>query len=85
MYRFKKIFDLKEREGIYNTFILSNFNYCPTGWHFCGKVCTKKIEDIQEQALRFMFNDKESSYTCSSLLNKCGYTTLHIRHIKTIL
>jgi exonuclease III len=82
MYRFKRIFDLKERERIYNTFILSNFNYCPTVWHFCGKVCTKKIEHIQERALRFMFNDKESSY--SSLLSKCGYKTLHIRRIKVI-
>ncbi len=29
MYRFKGVFDLKERQIIYNTFILSNFNYCP--------------------------------------------------------
>ncbi len=28
LYRFKGIFDLKEREKIYNTFILSNCNYC---------------------------------------------------------
>ncbi len=82
LYRFKGIFDLKEREKIYHTFILSNFNYCPIVWHFCGKVNTKKIEKIQERALRFMFNDKKSSY--SSLLEKCGYNTLLIRCIKTI-
>ncbi len=29
-----------------------------------------------------MFNDKTSTY--SSLLGKCNYTTLHIRHIKAI-
>ncbi len=29
MYHFKSVFDLKERQVIYNTFILSNFNYCP--------------------------------------------------------
>ncbi len=28
MYRFKNISDLKEKEKIYNTFILANFNYC---------------------------------------------------------
>ncbi len=27
LYRFKGIFDLNEREKIYNTVILSNFNY----------------------------------------------------------
>ena len=51
MYRFKGIFDLKEKEKIYNTFIISNFNYCPIIWHFCGKACTRKIEKIQERAL----------------------------------
>ncbi len=43
MYRFKCIFDLKEGERIYNTFILSNFNYCSIIWHFCGKVSSKKV------------------------------------------
>ncbi len=51
-------------------------------WHFCGKTCTKKIEAIQEGALRFMFNDKTSTY--SSMLQKCNYTTLHIRRLKAI-
>ncbi len=46
MYRFKSVFDLKERQIIYNTFILSNLNYCPIIWHFCSKTCTKKIEAI---------------------------------------
>ncbi len=79
MYHFKGVFDLKERQII---FILSNFNYCPIIWYFCGKTCTKKIEAIQERALRFMVNDKVSTY--SSLLEKCNYTTFHIRCIKAI-
>ncbi len=49
---------------------------------FCGKTCTMKIEAIQERTLRFMFNDMTSTY--NSLLEKCNYTTLHIRHIKAI-
>ncbi len=40
MLRFKGIFDLKESEIIYNTFILANLNYCPMVWHFCGKAST---------------------------------------------
>ncbi len=82
MYRFKNIFDFKEKEKIYNTFILVNFNYCPTIWHLCGKRNTKKIERIQERYLRFMFNDHCSRYP--GLLTKCSYTTLHVRRIKTI-
>ncbi len=79
MYRFKNIFDIKENE---KNAILANFVYCPTIWHLCGKGNTKKIECIQEHALRFMFNDHCSTYP--ALLEKCSYTTLHLRRIKTI-
>ncbi len=82
LYRFKEIFDNKEKEIMYNTFILSNFNYCPIIWHFSGTTASKKVENIQERALRFMFNDTVSIY--ESLLDRRGYTTLHIRRIKTI-
>ncbi len=80
MFRFKGVFDLKEIQIIYNTFILSNFNYCPIICHFSRKTMHKVIK---ERALRFMFNDKTSTY--SSLLDKCNYTTLHMRCIKAIL
>ena len=82
MYRFKGIFNFKEKETVYNTFILANFNYCPIVWHFCGKTSTKKIELIQERALRFLLDDQKSNY--EELLQRCQYTTLHIRRIKAI-
>ena len=47
---------------IYYSFIMSNFNYCPLVWHFCGETNTKKIEKIQERALRFIYNEYTSSY-----------------------
>ncbi len=82
LYRFTGIFNVQEREKIYNTFILANFNYCPIVWHFCGKVSTRKIEKTQERALRFLHNDKVSSYDV--LLAKSGTTTLHVRRLKAI-
>ena len=54
--------------NIYYSFIMSNFNYCPLVWHFCGEVNTKKIEKIQERALRFIYQDYNSSY--DTLLGK---------------
>ena len=54
--------------NIYYSFIMSNFNYCPLTWHFCGKVNTKKIEKIQERALRFIYSDYTSTY-CEPNLN----------------
>ncbi len=62
LYRFRGIFDIKEKNIMYNTFILSNFNYCSIILHFCGKTASKKVEHIQERALPFMLNDKVSTY-----------------------
>jgi hypothetical protein len=45
------------RLTIYYSFILSNFNYCPVTWHFGSEKNTKKMEKIQERALRFIYND----------------------------
>ncbi len=75
MYKFKNIFGMKEKE-IYNIFILAKFNYYLTIWHLCGKTSTKKIECVQERALRFMFNDHCSTYP--ALSETYNYTTLHI-------
>ena len=50
------------KHSIYYSFIMSNFNYCPLVWHFCGETNTKKIEKIQERALRFIYNEYTSSY-----------------------
>ncbi len=61
--------------------ILPIFNYCPIIWRVCGKTVSKKVENMQERALHFMFNDKVSTY--ESHLDRYGYTTLHARGIGT--
>ena len=68
--------------NIYHSFILSNFNYCPLTWHFCGEANTKKIEKIQERALRFIYSDYSSSY--ESLLIKYQLPSLKVRRLRTI-
>lgn len=82
MYRFRGILDFKLRETVHNTFIMANFNYCPIVWHFCSKASANKMEKIQERALRFLFNDKISSY--EDLLKRCDSTTLHLKRLKSI-
>ena len=82
LYRFKKIFSEKEKSTMYRTFVLANFNYCPIVWSFCGVMHMRKMEKIQERALRFLLNDFTSSY--SELLTKAGYESLHLRRMKTI-
>jgi hypothetical protein len=67
---------------IYHSFILSNFNYCPLAWHFCSIANTKKIEKIQERALRFVYLDYTSSY--ESLLQQSKLPSLHVRRLRQL-
>ncbi len=51
--------DKESKLAIYRSYILSNFNYCPLVWHFCGIHNSRKMEKIQERALRFVYEDYE--------------------------
>jgi len=66
----------------YYSFILSNFNYCPVIWHYCSEKKSIKMEKIQERALRFIYEDYDSSY--EDLLQKSKLPSLKIRRIRTI-
>ncbi|XP_071123309.1 uncharacterized protein [Mytilus edulis] len=68
------------RLTIYHSYIMSNFNYCPVVWHFCGEGNTKKMEKIQERALRFIYEDFDSDY--ETLLLKSGLPSLKIRRLR---
>ena len=61
---------------IYHTFILSNFNYCPVIWHFCSEANAKKMDKIQERALKFIYNENHSTY--EELLNKLKLPSLKL-------
>ena len=50
--RLQKYMGKSEKEAIINSFILSNFNYCPLVWHFSSCESIRKIEKIQKRCLR---------------------------------
>ncbi len=60
--RLKCNLDKESRLAIYKSYILSNFNYCPFVWHFCGISNSRNMEKIPERALRFVYEDYESTY-----------------------
>ena len=49
--RLKSFIGLEERKTLVESFIYSNFNYCPLVWHFSSAKSAQKIEKIQERAL----------------------------------
>ena len=70
----------KGKLTIYNSFIASNFNYCPIVMHFCNVASTNKMEKIQERALRFIYNDFQSS--TEAWLSLSDTSSLHIKRMK---
>ena len=52
----------QEASLLYNSFILTNFNYCPFIWIFCGKTPNDKVNSVHTRALRVLLNDYTSSF-----------------------
>ena len=73
-------FDMPGRKAIYNSFIVSNFNYCPLVWFFTSRESINKMQKIQERALRFVLRDSTSDY--DTLLTKCGVDSFRISSLK---
>ena len=80
--RIQKFMGFKEKEVLLNSFVYSNFNYCPLVWHFCSSKSLYKIEKIQERALRLLHNDFTSDY--AELLKKPGKATTEIKHLRCL-
>ena len=57
-------------------------NFFPLAWHFCNKTCTRKLEKIQERALRFIYEDYSASY--EELLQRINLPSLHIRRMRLL-
>ena len=81
--RISRYLDPSSKMILYNSFVKSNFNYCPIAWHFCGKVNNGKLEKIQERALRIINKDYSSAY--DDLLSQSGTDTLLVSRLKKIL
>ena len=83
MYRFKHILGQKEKQLLFRSFVLANFNFCPVVWTFCGTGCIRKIEGIQERALRFLTNDSKSSYPI--LLKNTNQKTMLLSRLQVMV
>ena len=80
--RFSRLLDSNVKLLLYKSFIICHFNYCPAVWHACGVSNTKKLENIQFRALKFVFNDHTSSY--ESLLKRADMPSLEVACMRNI-
>ena len=54
--------DQRKLRTLMRVFITSQFQYCPLIWMFHSRQLNKKIDKIQERALRITYKDTESTY-----------------------
>ena len=59
-----------------NTFVMSQFSYCPLIWMFHDRSVNKKINKIHEGALRITYKDSCSSF--KDLLKKAESVSIHL-------
>ena len=80
--RLKGFMEFKAKEILVQSFVFSNFNYCPSVWHFSSEKSMRKIEKIHERALRFLSNDSTSSH--DDLFSKAGKCSMKISRLRTL-
>ena len=78
--RLKQFLSFHTKEVLINSYIISNFNYCPLVWIFSSTQSLNKIENLQKRALRFLYDDFEASY--EDLLSKGGKSKMNVRRLR---
>ena len=69
-------------EILFNSFLYSNFDYCPLVWHFSSCKSTAKIEKIHKRCLRIILNDNAIDY--QTLLEKSKKTSMEIKRLRNL-
>ena len=80
--RLIKIVPLEKKKLLMNSFVQSQFSYCPLLWMFCSRKLNHKINHIHERGLRMVYQDYTSSF--KDLLSKDGSVCIHHRNIQLV-
>ena len=76
---------LNQKKGkiLYNTFVMSKFNYCPLIWMYHGKTSNNRIDPVQKRALRILHNDFNMSFEV--LLSRTDERKVHIKNLQKLM
>lgn len=83
MFRLTKILNVSSKLKLYNAFIMSHLNFCSTIYHFCSVTKCRKLERLNERALRIVYNNYQLSYR--ELLKFSNQRTLYVKREIAIL
>ncbi len=69
--------------ALVRSLILSHFKFCPTVWHYCSISDTKKMEKLQERAVRYVVCNYQSPY--KELPEKACVSKLFVDQLRTAM
>ena len=81
--RLKNLIPSCAKLELYKSAIMPHLIYCHLVWHFSLASDWRKLERLQERALRAVFNNTSDTY--DTLLEKAKLTTLYNRRLQDIL
>ena len=80
--RVSQYMTLKQRKVTMQSFISSQFGYCPLVWMLHSRKLNNRINRLHDRALRLVYQDKNSTF--KELLEKDESFTVHERNIQTL-
>ena len=66
-----------------NTFICSQFGYCPLVWMFHSRKINNRVNSLHERAVRVVYRDYKATF--SELLSKDKSVTIHQRNLQLLV
>ena len=80
--RLRNLIPCNAKLSLYKSSILPHLTYCHLIWHFCNASDRRKLERIQERALRAVYKTRSASY--QELLDRAKLPTLYNRRLQDI-
>ena len=81
--RIFKYVETSKRRVLVNSFITSQFSYCPLIWMFHSRKMEHSINKIHERALRLIY-PSDSKLTFKELLNKNKTVSIHQKNLQVL-
>ena len=78
--RLRNLIPCRAKLLLYKCFIMPHLTYCHLVWHFCKNSDYRKLERLQERALRTVYRSHSASY--EELLGRAKLPTLYNRRLQ---
>ncbi len=83
MMRLRNILSVDQKLILFNSFLVSQFGYCPLIWMHHGKHTNRVLNSIHKRALRSVYNDFTSNF--DELLAKGNHCRIHDLNLKRLI